>query len=198
MKALVIPLDKNSKPGTPVQSDILSLAYRLQPDTKELNMEGLLIRDDKVFLFQRGNSKKGKNGVAEMSLASWMKGIKENDWSGKLKFDPVKVGTLSGVDLTVTDVAWSKYGLLVLASAEDTESAYADGVVYGTVLARLVDNKAEILAKFDPINKLEGLSVEETAEGLELYLVEDADNPSKAGSLYKAQVPLSLLHAVKK
>lgn len=199
MKAAVLPFEKDGKlASTAVSVNILPLAYRLQPETKELNMEGVLLRDGKVFLFQRGNSKKGKNGLAEMSLASWQKGMKSADWEGKLKFESVKLGTLSGVDLTMTDAVWSKYGLLALASAEDTESAFADGTVYGSVLVRLVGNKAEILAKFDPVAKLEGLAVEENGDGVDLYLVEDADNPEIPSRLYKTHVSAAVLHAVKK
>lgn len=198
MKAAVVPFDKNGKLEAAEKSDILPLAYRLQPDSKELNIEGAVVNDGKIFLFQRGNSKKGKNGIFEMSLTAWNNGMKKAEWDGKLKFESVKMGTLSGVDLTFTDAALTKYGLLVLASAEDTESTFADGQVYGSVLARIVGNKAEVLAKFDPITKLEGLTAEETAEGLILWLVDDADSHEQPGKLYKVTVPASILHAVKK
>lgn len=198
MKAAVVPLAKDGKPGVALKSDILPLAYRLQPDSKELNMEGVVVNDGKIFLFQRGNSKKGKNGIFEMSLTAWKNGMNKADWEGKLKFESIKMGTLSGVDLTFTDAALTKYGLLVLASAEDTESTFADGQVYGSVLARIVGNKAEVLAKFDPISKLEGLTAEETADGLILWVVDDADSHDQPGKLYKVTVPAVILHAVKK
>jgi hypothetical protein len=197
-QAVIIPFDKNKKLSTPVISNILPLAYELQSTTKELNMEGILFRDKKVFLFQRGNSEKGKNGFAEISLKNWIAGMKSGNWSEKIQFESVKMGQLSGVDITFSDVIWTKYGLLALGSAEDTTSSFADGQIYGTVLARIVGDKAEIIGKFDPLAKLEGVYASETADGLELYLVEDADDPAKASRLFKANISASQLNTINK
>ncbi|MGE0172225.1 MAG: hypothetical protein AB7T49_05550 [Oligoflexales bacterium] len=198
MTAVVVPFEKDGELGSPIFTNILPLAYQIQPEAKDVNMEGILIRDDKVFLFQRGNSKKGKNGIFEMPLANWIKGLKEEDWSGKIKFESIKLGTLSGVELTFTDAAWTKYGLLVLASAEDSESSFADGAIFGTVLARVVGDKGEIIAKFDPNTKLEGFVANDTAGGLELHLVEDSDNSEKASRLFRTVVPSSQLETLKR
>lgn len=196
-QAVVFPFDKNQKLGKPIVSNILPLAYELQSQTKELNMEGILFRDKKVFLFQRGNSEKGKNGFAEMPLADWVTGMKTGEWKNKVKFESVKLGKLSGVDITFSDVIWTNYGLLALGSAEDTNSSFADGKVYGTVLARIVEDKAEIIGRFEPLAKLEGIYAEESAEGLNIYLVEDADDPAKPSRLFKAKLSSAQLNTMK-
>ncbi len=197
VKAVVIPFLKNQTLGKPITSNILPLAYELQSYAKELNIEGLLFRDKKVFLFQRGNSEKGKNGFAEISLSNWVKGIKTGDWSGKIVFESVKMGKLSGVNITFSDVIWTDYGLLALGSAEDTTSSFADGQVYGTVLARIVGDKTEIIGRFEPLAKLEGLHATQTQDGLDIYLVEDADDSEKPSRLFKAKLSKSQLNTVK-
>ncbi|MEK6555462.1 MAG: hypothetical protein AABZ31_09490 [Bdellovibrionota bacterium] len=197
MRAVTVPFEKNGVLGKPIISNILPLAYQIQPEARDLNIEGIIKRDKKIFLFQRGNSKKGGNAIVEMSFANWLKGMKSGDWSGKVEYQRIKIGSLSGVNLTFSDVTWTKYGLLALASAEDSVSAYADGVVYGTVLVRLVGSSAEILAKFDQVTKIEGLTANETANGLELYLVNDADSSSKASQLFRVHLPDSMLSALK-
>lgn len=196
MKAVLAPFYMDGSFGKPIESDILPLAYRLQSDAKELNMEGILIRDGKVFFFQRGNAPKSKNGIAEMSLANWTRGMKNGDWSGKVKFDSIKLGSMSGVDLTFSDADWTSYGLIALATAEDSGSAVTNGTTYGTVLVRIVEGKSQILAKFDQTVKLEGIVAEETPQGLELYLVDDSDGDT-ASQLFKARIPEADLRAIK-
>lgn len=188
MKAFVFRFGKNQKLEKPIVSDISALGAKLQAVTKELNIEGILVRDGKIVLFQRGNSAKGENGFVEMALSDWVRGMKTGKWDGKIDFHPVKMGKLEGVKLTFSDVAWTKNGLLALGSAEDTQSAYADGHVYGTVLARIDGDNAEILGRFEPTSKLEGIFANETADGVELYLVEDADSADKPSHLFKAKL----------
>lgn len=193
MKAIVLPFKADGGFEKPIEVNILPLAYMMtqefKQDAKELNIEGLMARDGKIFFFQRGNSGKGKSGMFEMSLANWLKGMKNNEWGGKIKFSKIKVGKLNGVDLTLADGIWTEQGLLALASAEDTVSAFADGKVYGTVLLRITGNKAQILGKFDPIVKLEGIAIEsENKDSLQLLFVDDADDPQKASSLYRVKL----------
>lgn len=202
MKAVVVPFKTERELSNPIEVNILPLAYMMtqefKQEAKELNIEGLMVRDGKIFFFQRGNSGKGKSGIFEMSLANWLKGMKSNDWSGKIKFSKIKVGKLNGVDLTLADGIWTEQGLLALASAEDTVSAFADGKVYGTVLLRITGDKARILGKFDPIVKLEGIAVElENKEFTQLLFVDDADDPQKPSSLYRVKLTTDQLTDLK-
>lgn len=197
MKAVTVPFNKDGQLDKPIVSDILPLAYRILPHAKEMNIEGILVDETKVFFFQRGNSKKSKNGIAEISLTDFIKGLKTSDWSGKLKFENVKLGTFNGVKLGFADATYTPYGLLALATAEDTESAVGDGHIHGTVLVRVVGKKSEILGKFEPRTKLEGFSVQETADGLELYLVEDADSSEKPSRLFRTKLSKAQLETIK-
>jgi hypothetical protein len=197
MKAVVMPFDEKGQFGEPLVSDILPLVYRMQKEIQDLNIEGLLVRDKKVFLFQRGNASKGKNAIIEMPLEGWITGLKTSQWAGKINYQKIKIGKLSGVNLTFSDVTWTQYGLLALASAEDTASSYADGAVYGSVLVRVVGEDAQVLAKFEPLVKLEGLTAAESNDGLELYMVDDADSPVAASRLYRVKLSSEFLSEVR-
>jgi hypothetical protein len=199
MRAMTAPFDGQGNLQKPIESNVAILADLLSSCARDLNIEGVLVGDKEVLLFNRGNNR-SKNGSFEIALDAWINGLKTGDWNTKVKYEEIETGKLDGVRLGVTDVVQTKYGVLALAAAEDTISAYADGVVNGTVLARLTGNKAEILAQFDPVTKLEGIAVKEEppSGGISLYLIEDADDPTKAGKLYSAALTAEQLTVVLK
>lgn len=201
MRAWTIPFLEDGTPGTPLESNILPLAYKLTSEAGKLNIEGLFVRDGKIFLLQRGNSRESRNGIFRMSLKAWMSGLRSGDWSeGTPEFQEVELGTLDGVRLSLSDAIWTPHGLLGLASAEDTQSPYAKGHVMGSVLVRIVDGGSEILGVFPAHVKLEGMLLErELADGsLQLLLVDDADDEHKPSTLYRATLTSAQLQTVKK
>jgi hypothetical protein len=187
MLAITVPFDGKGNLQKPMESKIATLADLFNSYASDLNIEGILVGDKKVFLFNRGNNK-SNNGSFEIALDAWVNGLKTGDWNTNVIYEKIKIGRLDGVRLGVTDVVQTKYGVLALAAAEDTISAYADGTVSGTVLVRLAGSKAEILAQFDPITKLEGIAIKEepASGGISIYLVDDADDPKKPSKLYSA------------
>ncbi len=190
MKAVVIPFKSESELDKAIEFDIASLYKKIQPQAKELNIEGVVIHDQKVFLLQRGNSKGSKNGIFEMPFDMWIKGLKTGVWAGEIDFKQIKIGKLNDVKLTLSDGVWTKKGMLALAPAEDTSSNYMDGAVHGTMLVQIIGNEAYVIAKFEPIVKLEGIAIEsETDKSIKLFLVDDADDPKKTSSLYKVEIP---------
>jgi hypothetical protein len=190
MTAVTVPFNGKGEFEKPMISNITPLAYVLNGQAKDLNIEGLLIRDKKVFLFQRGNEKSSKNGIFELPLADWLNGLKTGEWRVKPLFEKFKVGKLNGIKLGITDVVLTKAGALAVAAAEDTGSAFTDGMIHGSVLVRLTGNEAQILGRFEPLLKIEGIAVkEESPDGsLTLYLVDDADDPLKASRLWTATI----------
>lgn len=196
--AVVLPFKSKTTFGTPKEVNIMPLALLLTQHATELNIEGIMIQEKKVLLFQRGNSTKSKSGIFELKLADFIEGLKTEKWDGKIGFNKIKVGELNGVKLTLADGVWTKHGLLAIATAEDTVSTYADGMVYGTVLLRVSENESEILARFEPILKLEGMTVaEETDKGITLMFVDDADDPKKPSSLWKVSLTNDQLTQIK-
>lgn len=187
--AVILAHKSSTEFHSPKEVSMMPLALLLTQQATELNIEGIMIQDKKVLMFQRGNSLKSKSGIFEIPLNDFIASLKSGEWEVKIRFNKIKVGELSGVKLTLSDGVWTSHGLLAIATAEDTISTYADGQVYGTVLLRVSANDSQILAHFDPIVKLEGMTIaEDTADGVTLMFVDDADDPKKASSLYKASL----------
>lgn len=187
--AVVLPFKSETEFGKPIEINIMPLALLLTQQARELNIENIMIQDQRVLLFQRGNSEKSKSGIFEIKLADFIDHLKSGKWDIKVKFEKIKVGSLNGVKLTICDGVWTQHGLLAIATAEDTVSTYDDGMVHGTVLLRISENKPQILARFEPLVKLEGMTVaEESEKGITLMFVDDADDPKKASSLYQAKL----------
>ncbi len=105
----------------------------------------------------------------------------------------VTLGSLGGTPLSLTDIAALADGRLVFtAAAEATSNAYDDGVVKGSVIGILdAQGAATHVTAVTPVTKLEGVCV--LADGrarLELALVCDPDDPTRAATLYRTTLNL--------
>lgn len=184
--AVVLPFKSRIEFDAPKEVNIMPLVLLLAKDATELNIEGVMIQETKVLLLQRGNSAESKNGFFELQLADFLSVLRTGRWKGEIAFNRINLGELNGVKLTLSDGVWTQRGLLVIAVAEETASTYSDGAVHGTVLLQFWENKFEIVGRFEPVLKLEGMIVDdETSKGITLMFVDDADDPTKASSLWK-------------
>lgn len=198
MSAAIFILNKSNEIESSQTVDILSFSYLLAKQVGDLNIEGILRRENQLFLFQRGNSKNGKSGYFEVAFSDWLLGIKNNKWPKKISFHKVKVGKLNGVKLTLADGVWTDYGLLGLAPAEATQSTYSDGKTQGTALVRISGSKAEVIGLFEGTRKFEGMIAKKDGKGLELLLVDDSDDPTQPAHLYRAKLTSQELTTFKK
>jgi len=194
-KASLIPFtDKSGKMGAAQVIDLAPLFGALRAETKNLNIEGLVIHKGILHLFQRGNGQKGKNGVFEIPTKELITLLEKKKWHPEaLHFRPLKTGKLAKVKLTITDAASSKSGILLLAAAEDTSDTYTDGEIKGSVLAILEDvvkgtDDFKILGRLASDIKMEGLFVDSSGKEEIVYLVDDADDPHKPSHLYKLKL----------
>lgn len=195
MRAVTLPFDAKGALQKPLLSNILPLADKMKCKAHELNMEGLTTQGDMALIFQRGNKKDGKNGIFRMPVDALVRGLKSGQWPERHDFEKYKLGKLNGVKLSLTDAVDTRYGLLALAVAEDTDSSTADGAIHGTVLMKLFNKKSQVLAHFDQAVKLEGMVVDkEFPDGsLSLLLVEDADVTDRASRLFRTNVTADIL-----
>ncbi len=170
--------------------NIAGLAKTLSSQVKKLNLEGLTLHNGKAYLFNRGNGSDSglKSGYFEITDQEFLKGLKGEGWPSKVVFQKVKIGKLKGVKLTLADGLWTKFGFLGLAPAEDSESAVADGKVTGTVLVRIDGKRGQVLGQFDLNKKFEGFLTKEVGDGLEIMLVDDADDPNIPSHIYRAHL----------
>ncbi len=163
----------------------------------ELNLEGAVVVDRRLRLFQRGNGavlagRAPANAVGDLELSvflSWLDGAGPPPRLAAVL--QVDLGEVNGVAFGFTDATALPDGSVVfLAGAEDSPDTYRDGAVLGAKVG-LLDAERVVLAEiFDASGqptplKLEGLALARqvdgaglsAAGGLELVVVADMDNP---------------------
>ena len=196
-----------SRPAT-VRVIAAAALYRTLHDAhafsgSELNIEGAVVRDDSLLLFQRGNGAPREGRLPQNAIA-------ELPWSAVHEYlerggDPApapaptriaryELGTVEGVPLTFTDAALAADGaLLFLASAEDSADSVSDGRVLGARVGRIDrDGEAHMGALLDEAGeparvKVEGIAVAPHDPSL-LYLAIDMDDPLRASELLEVRL----------
>jgi hypothetical protein len=146
----------------------------------ELNIEGAVILDDKIRLFQRGNGSLHQNAVIDMNLAAFLKD-EVKDFSYVL----VDLGKLGDVFLSFTDATLHNNECWFLAAAEATESTFFDGefagAILGTINSKGVVEKSLILTM---PSKPEGIAIQDNT----FYFVTDDDDRKKASKFYSLSI----------
>jgi hypothetical protein len=161
--------------------DFSRLYSELRKTFSELNIEGAIIVEEWLRLFQRGNGKKQQNGTVDVNLKDLLQ--------DKITISFVKhyeLGKQNGANLSFTDATVIQNKIYFLAVAEDCESTYLDGEFKGSVLGTM-DLKGKLL-------RLEALDLKSKPEGLctdseNFYVVTDDDDRSKPAQLFKGKLP---------
>lgn len=118
----------------------------------EMNIEGLTICRDKVLFFNRANTSHGNHLIITDQK------ILTKRFPDRFKVMPVHIPDLKGIPLGISGAAYdaARDILILSASAENTDNAYDDGEVLGSVLAMVRD----ITQKLDePVLTVEELLV---------------------------------------
>ncbi|MET1080347.1 MAG: hypothetical protein ABWY06_20230 [Pseudomonas sp.] len=165
--------------------DLAPLFLHLETLLLELNVEGAVVRGDRLLLAQRGNGQGGENALVELDLAQALRDLDTGQLSAAalLRLVPLDLGELDGVPLSLTDLALAPDGRLYFsAAAEATDSSYLDGACMGSVLGRLnTDLSLADLVRLEPLAKVEGLAF---APDGAVLLVADADDPTVPAPLF--------------
>ncbi|MBU6153988.1 MAG: hypothetical protein KGP28_06765 [Bdellovibrionales bacterium] len=153
---------------------------RLNDQVPDLNLEGAISLESRMFLFQRGNGKAGKSAIINLALDDFL-----SDQPRDFKITEVELGEIHGERLGFTDACFHQGAIWFLAVAERTESTYEDGEFAGAILGRLdskfrVDHKIELSIPFKP----EGLVIQDGS----VFVVTDADDRSVVSRMYQARI----------
>lgn len=182
MRGAIIDLPaKDGKPGVRL-IDLQPLFAAIAPLVPEVNLEGAVLNEDQLLLFNRGNMQFPASHILAVPLAAVLDG-------GPVLASLCALLTLpmvSGVPLTVTDACRLDNGhILLCAVAEATADSYADGALVGAAIVEL-DAQFNLLAvePLEPTLKVEGIAARLTDEGVHLLCVTDADDPNCAAGLY--------------
>ena len=144
----------------------------------QFNIEGAIYANETMVLFQRGNSKDSQNGIF----------LIPNNQKGNIRFIPIILPTLDGIETTFTDAILVNDIIYFLACAENTTSTYEDGEVLGSILGIMHAPTFEIIAVklLSDHQKFEGITLyKNTDEEIEFLLCEDNDTELSESIIYK-------------
>lgn len=149
----------------------------------ELNIEGAVIFDRDILLFQRGNGAIPKNGLISLNLESFLRDeVSDFSWTA------IDLGSVHGVPFGFTDASRVGDQIWFLAAAESGASRIEDGAFQGSLIGKMSrDGRVLFLDHAGTREKPEGLHVIED----QAFVVTDADHPETPSVLYRGQLPQS-------
>lgn len=166
---------------------------------EEINIEGLAVSMEKVYLFHRGNI--SGNFIAELNKDDFLHFLQTGHYHhAELNIFPFNLPELNGIRSGFSGACYlaDYHSFLFTASMEDTKSVTADGVVSGSYigiipLGSINEGKYRAaLLKSDKkivIKKLEGICIKNIKENeIELITVSDNDDGSSDIFLIKMNV----------
>jgi hypothetical protein len=156
----------------------------------ELNIEGGVVFDEDLWLFQRGNGQLNQNGIFVLNLNDLLLNKKLTP-----KTIPIQLGALKDVSLSFTDATKADGNILFLAVAENTLSTYLDGAIVGSILG-IMNRSGEILHTSPLVtdSKPEGISYNSLTKCF--HLVTDDDDRDVPSALYRGNLPKEWENAI--
>jgi hypothetical protein len=192
----LLRLDADHAPIGGAQAFSLGKMFQpLRDEFERLNIEGAVVCDSELRLFQRGNKKDRRNAFVRCRLTPVLETLsagREIEALEVLAIVETELGEIDGIPLSFTDAAVLRNGDMVFsAAAEDTEDPYDDGRCAGCALG-VVGPQGNIvfLERTEPGNKLEGIDAIERDGTIELMLVTDADDAEIPAAIYSARIVL--------
>lgn len=185
MRGAVVDLDT----GNVTVLHLQTLFQALAPLVAEINLEGAVVRGDRLLLFNRGNMSNPETVVFETALNAAI----HNEAVAVCLVKTLMLPLIDGVPLTVTDAcSFGNDQFLISAVAEVTGDSYDDGDILGAAIILLnADLDVIAIEPLEPVLKIEGITARRTATGAELLCVSDADDPDTPSALYSAILTLA-------
>ncbi len=185
-----IALDsKGNWKNKPQMVDFAPLYQELEKSFEELNIEGAVMAQGVLKLFQRGNGAAGKNAVIDLDLKGVLEDLKNKkalQAKNILRHHSFDLGNVKGTRLSFTDAALNEKGeIYFLAAAEAKDSTFHDGEFRGAILGKI--SSSNIWEKISDIKidtKPEGLWIDKE----DFYVVTDADDHDVAAKLYRGEL----------
>ena len=187
MRSAIIDLDS----ATVTLIDLQPLFAALAPLVAEINLEGAVVRGDRLLLFNRGNMANPETCIFETALVT----VTSSEVAEVTLLKRLILPFVDDVPLTVTDACSLGGGQFILSAvAEVTDDSYADGDILGAAII-VLNTHFDVIAvePIEPILKIEGIIARRSESGVELLCVSDADDPDTPSSLYSASLDLRAL-----
>lgn len=161
-----------------------AMQERAQLPAEDFNIEAALFDGKCWLLFNRGNGKTNKNIIFTIDDIT----LKEHF---KIDFIAYNLPAINGISSSFTDAIFIDNKIYFLATAEDTNSTYDDGEVFGSLLGQIDRETMEIkgTVKISDSLKLEGLTSYSNSEQLMEFLIcEDNDSETLESTIYKVVI----------
>ncbi len=179
--------------------DFSQLFNALSSHINGLNIEGATIFRDVVLLFQRGNNTNGENAIITLDYKKFAASLfaeRKVDASCLVCVTRCSLRHIENVPLSFTDACTlDDKHIVFVATAEDTDNPYDDGVALGSVVG-ILDYNFQVIHQhtLDFPDKVEGVWIAQKSmlpnwDG-EVLLVSDADDRRIPAKLLSAKVPL--------
>ena len=184
MRGAIIDLDTSNV----TLLDLQPLFAAFAPLVAEINLEGVVVRGDRLLLFNRGNMANPETCIFETALVA----ITSGEIAEVTLLKTLILPFVDDVPLTVTDACALGGGRVLLSAvAEVTDDSYADGDILAAAIILLnADLEVVMIEPLEPILKIEGITARRTESGVELLCVSDADDPDTPSSLYSASLAI--------
>lgn len=153
---------------------------------ENFNIEGVVYDGETWYFFQRGNGKKGKNGVFSVQSKNL-----EEDFA--ILYNEFDLPKIKGIQASFTDAVLVGGDIYFLASAENSASTYTDGEVVGSLIGNLNLETMEIgkTKVITETHKFEGITLfENTKTNITFLLCEDNDTDTLESGIYKLTLEL--------
>jgi len=193
-QGVIIAFNEHSELSDVELIELDGLYDLLKKEIGKLNIEGAVVVDEDIILFQRGNKKNKLNATLRIPLKHFYQSIFGEDKKPKHKLElvvtPYDLGEIAGVPLCFTDATTLPDGSIVFtAAAENTSDAYLDGQCMGSIIG-LISKCGDLHSTIalDKIIKAEGIEAQLVNNNIHLLLVTDADDASAPAQLYAAEL----------
>lgn len=191
-RGVVIPLDlRGGVDESRMRAiDLAPIFDPLDGEFDGLNIEGCLFMGDRVTLLQRGG-RGSENMALHYRLRDFVAVVE-----GRSARTPPQarttyaLGCINGVPLGFSDCVALPDGRWVFtAVAEASSDAYADGDCAGAAVGIVgADGRLQSLRPLAPALKVEGIDARLRADGIDVVMVTDADDPDQPSQLVAARL----------
>ena len=181
MQNIVYNLKDFSKTEHDLTSTYFYFINKLKINKDQLNIEGIIHKDDYICFFQRGNGINNKNAIIKT----------HNFKETKPELITIELPKINDIEASFTDAILVDETIYFLASVENTISTYEDGEILGTFLGKmkLTDFFIEETILISNNHKFEGITLfKKTEKQLEFLLCEDNDTDLLESTIYKLTI----------
>lgn len=193
-QGVIIALNEQGEVSDAERIALDGLYQLLKKEIGKINIEGAVVVENDIILFQRGNKKNKLNATLRIPLKYFYQSVFGDDKKPKDKLElsvtPYELGEISGIPLCFTDATALPDGSIIFtAAAENTTDAYVDGQCMGSIIG-VINKRGDLHSTLavDKIVKAEGVEAQLIDNCIHLLLVTDADDASAPAQLYAAEL----------